>query len=45
VKEEMFDIRVTRRSKSKRPMWDPEIETFSEDDVKRENDSDKDLDT
>ena len=41
----MSDIRVTRRSRSKRPRWDPEIETFSEEDVKGENDSDKDLDT
>jgi hypothetical protein len=41
----MFDIRVTRRSRSKRPRWNREIETFSEEDVKGENDSDKDLDT
>jgi hypothetical protein len=44
VKEEMPDIRVTRSSRSKRPRWDPEIETFSED-VKGENDSDKYFDT
>jgi hypothetical protein len=45
VKEEMSDIRVTRRSRSKRPRWNREIETFSEEDVKGENDLDKDLDT
>jgi hypothetical protein len=41
----MPDIRVTRKSRSKRPRWDPEIETFSEEYVKGENDLDKDLDT
>jgi hypothetical protein len=41
VKEEMPDIRVTRNNKSKRPRWDQEIETFSKEDVKGENDSDK----
>jgi hypothetical protein len=45
VKEEMSDIRVTRRRRSKRPKWDIEIEMFYEEDVKRENDSDKYLDT
>jgi hypothetical protein len=45
VKEEMSDFRVTRRSRSKIPRWDLEIETFSEKYVKGENDSDKDLDT
>jgi hypothetical protein len=45
VKEEMSDIRVTRRSRSKRPRWDPKIETFSKEDVKGGNDSDKHLDT
>jgi hypothetical protein len=45
VKEEISDIRVTRRSRSKRPRWEPELETFSEEDVKGENDSDNDLDT
>jgi hypothetical protein len=45
VKEEMPDIRVTRNSRSKRPKLDPEIETFSEEDVKGEDDSDKDFNT
>ena len=41
MKEEISDIRVTRRSRSKRPRWEPTIETFSEENVKGENDSDK----
>jgi len=41
----MSNIRVTRRSRSKRPRWDPEIEIFSEEDVKGENDSNKDFNT
>jgi hypothetical protein len=45
VKEEISDIRVTRRSRSKRPKWEPEIEMFSEENVKGENDPDNDLDT
>jgi hypothetical protein len=45
VKEEMPNIRVTRNSRSKRPRWDLEIETFFEEDVKGENDSDKYFDT
>jgi hypothetical protein len=45
VKEEMSHIRVTRRSRSKRPRWNREIEMFSKEDGKGENDSDKDLDT
>jgi hypothetical protein len=45
VKEEISYIKVTRRSRSKRPRWEPEIETFSEEDVKGENDLDNDLDT
>jgi hypothetical protein len=45
VKEEISNIRVTRRSRSKRPRWELEIETFSEENVKEENDSDNDLDT
>jgi hypothetical protein len=45
VKDKMPDIKVTRKNRSKRPRWDLEIETFSEEDVKGENDSDKDLDT
>jgi hypothetical protein len=45
VKEEMPDIRVTRKRRSERPRWDPEIETFFEEDVKGENDSDKYRDT
>jgi hypothetical protein len=34
---------VTRRSRSKRPRWEPEIETFPGEDVKVETDSDNDL--
>jgi hypothetical protein len=45
MKEEMPNIRVTRNSRSKIPRWYLEIETFSEEDVKGENDSDKDFDT
>jgi hypothetical protein len=45
MKEEMPDIRVTRNNRSKIPRWDPEIEMFFEEDVKGENDSDKDFDT
>jgi hypothetical protein len=45
VKEEMSDIKVTRRSRSKRPRRDPEIETFYEEYVKGENYSNKYLDT
>jgi hypothetical protein len=44
VKEEMSDIRVTKRRRSKIPRWDPEIEMFSEEYVKGGNDSDKYLD-
>jgi hypothetical protein len=45
MKEEISDIRVTRRSRSKRPRWEPEIETFSKENVKGENNSNNDLDT
>jgi hypothetical protein len=45
VKEEIYDIRVTRRRRIKRPRWEPEIEMFSEENVKAKNDSDNDLDT
>jgi hypothetical protein len=41
VKGEISDIRVTRNSRSKIPKLDLEIEMFSEEDVKGENDSDK----
>jgi hypothetical protein len=44
VKEEMPAIRVTRNSRGKRPKLDPEIEMFSEEDVKGEEDSDEDFD-
>jgi hypothetical protein len=44
VKEEFSDIKVTRRSRSTRPRWEPEIETFSEEDVKGEKYSDNDHD-
>jgi hypothetical protein len=44
VKEEFSDVKVTRRSRSKTPKWEPEIETFSEEDVKGEKDSNDDLD-
>jgi hypothetical protein len=44
VKEEMSAIRVTRNSRSKKPKLDPEIEMFSEEDVKGEEDSDEDFD-
>jgi hypothetical protein len=43
VKDESSDIKVTRRSRSKRPRWEPKIETFPEEDVKVETDSDNDL--
>jgi len=43
VKDESSDIKVTRRSRSKRPRWEPEIETFPEEDAKGETDSDNDL--
>jgi hypothetical protein len=45
VKEEMPNIRVTRNSRGKRPKLDPEIEMFSEEDVKGEEDSDEDFNT
>ena len=43
VKEEFSDIKVTRRSRNKRPRWEPEIEMFPEEDVKVEIDSDNDV--
>jgi hypothetical protein len=45
MKEEISDIRVTSSSRSKIPRWDPEIETFSKEDVKGENNLDKYFDT
>jgi hypothetical protein len=44
VKEEMPVVRVTRNNRGKRPKLDPEIEMFSEEDVKGEEDSDEDFD-
>jgi hypothetical protein len=44
LKEEFSDIKVTRRSRCKRPRSEPEIETFYEEEVKGEKDSDNDLD-
>jgi hypothetical protein len=44
VKEEMLIVGVTRNNRGKRPMLDPEIEIFSEEDVKGEEDSDEDFD-
>jgi hypothetical protein len=41
----MLDIRVTRNSRGKRPKLNPEIEMFSEEDVKGEEDSDADFNT
>jgi hypothetical protein len=41
IKEEMPDVRVTRNSRGKRPNLDLEIEMFSEEDVKGEEDSDE----
>jgi hypothetical protein len=43
VKDESSDIKVTRRSRSKRPRWEPKIETFPEEYVKVETNSDNDL--
>jgi hypothetical protein len=40
----MPDIRVTRNSRGKRPKLDLEIEMFSEEDVKGEEDLDEDFD-
>jgi hypothetical protein len=40
----MSDIRVTRTNRGKRPKLDTEIEMFSEEDVKMEEDSDEDYD-
>ena len=42
VKEEMFDIRVTRTSKGKRQKLDAEIETFSNENINMEVDTDED---
>jgi hypothetical protein len=43
MKDESSDIKATRRSRSKRPRWEPKIEMFSEEDVKGEIDLDNDL--
>jgi hypothetical protein len=40
----MLAIRVTRNNRGNRPKLDPEIEMFSETDVKMEEESDKDYD-
>jgi hypothetical protein len=43
VKDESSDIKVTKKSRSKRPRWEPEIEMLPEEDVKGETESDNDL--
>jgi hypothetical protein len=43
MKDESSDIKVTKKRKSKRPRWEPEIEMLPEEDVKGETDSNNDL--
>jgi hypothetical protein len=43
VKDESSDIKVTKKSRSKRPRWEPEHEVLPEEDVKEEIESDNDL--
>ena len=43
VKNESSDIKVTKKSRSKRPRWEPEHEVLPEEDVKEETESDNDL--
>jgi hypothetical protein len=43
VKDESSDIKVTKKSRSKRPRWEPENEMLPEEDVKEETESDNDL--
>jgi hypothetical protein len=43
MKDESSDIKVTKRSRSKKPRWEPEIEMLLEEDVKGEIESDNDL--
>jgi len=43
VKDESSDIKVTKKSRSKRPRWEPEIEMLPEEDVKGETELDNDL--
>jgi hypothetical protein len=44
LKKKCPSIRVTRTNRGKRPKLDTEIEMFSEEDVKMEEDSDEDYD-
>jgi hypothetical protein len=43
MKDESYDIKVTKKSRNKRPRWEPKIEIFPEEDVKGETESDNDL--
>jgi hypothetical protein len=43
VKDESSDIKVTKKSRSKRPRWEPKNEMLPEEDVKEETESDNDL--
>jgi hypothetical protein len=43
VKDESFDIKVTKKSRSKRPRWEPKIEMIPKEDIKGETESDNDL--
>jgi hypothetical protein len=43
VKDESSNIKVTKKSISKRPRWEPKIEMLPEEDVKGETESDNDL--
>jgi hypothetical protein len=43
VKDESSDSKVTKKSRSKRPRWEPEHEVLPEEDVKEETESENDL--
>jgi hypothetical protein len=43
VKDKSSDIKVTKKSRSKRPRWEPEHEVLLEEDVKEETELDNDL--
>jgi hypothetical protein len=43
VKDESSDIKVTKKSRSKRPRWEPEHEVLPEEDVKEVTESENDL--